>query len=319
MNEKCNFGNSGCKLPQQPNCDDGKMCTTELAICKSGVWRCTNTKVTCPGGFSCDPLSGNCKNDDKLIPCVAVIDEDSSFGTPNQAAQWTEVRTQYPSRPFCLLVPNPIGKVGIPSNFLADDLTIVEYNIVRDFGDQAIAEDWAVKCGLNFYASNQVGYVGLFVDDSGSLEKSEVIASYDKFIAFMATQTIEIKKVVNTEENWILSFLTTLVPPLTCVAKGGRRSKCIDSGICTADGKTPVLWQQGDPQPNCFNFPSNSQCCVDEKDCITNDEKEGKCIDSGVCTTDGKTPVLWQQGDPQPYCFNFSSNIQCCEESIFKL
>lgn len=219
LNDKCEF--DSCKVvrvrvraQEENDCDDGNMCTEDEAICESGAWNCQNTPVICPGGFSCSPTDGTCKEDDQLIPCVAVIDEDDSFGTPNQEALWTEFRTRYPARPFCLLVPKPEGYVGVPSNFLADDLTIVEYNIIRDDGDPANAEDWAVKCGLNFYTSNQVGYVGLFVDDSGSMRKYEVQASYDKFKAFMATQNIEVKEVVNGNENWILPFLTTLVPPL---------------------------------------------------------------------------------------------------------
>ena len=313
LRTSCKFGqDSDCG--KMIDCDDDKMCTKDTAKCESGKWHCVNTQVFCQGGFSCDPKDGNCKKDDELIPCVAVIDEDDGFGTPNQAAMWTDFKNRYPSRPFCLLVPNPEGKVGVPPNFLNDGLTTVKYNIVRDNGDQAKAEDWALKCGLDLFTSNQVGYVGLFVDDSGSMKKSQVIASYDKFILYMTTKRIEVKYVVNEDENWILPFLTTLVPnePIACVAKDGREGECIDTSDCTANGKIPVPWQQGDPAPNCFNFPSNIQCCVDAKACVTKDGKEGECIDSGVCTTSGKIPVPWQQGDPQPNCSDSPSNIQCC-------
>ncbi len=199
-------------------CRDGSMCTIDKVICENGAWycengpwQCTNTDVICSAGFSCDPYDGICKSDDQLIPCVAVIDEDSEFGTPNQASRWEEFRTLYHSRPFCLLVPNPEGKVNIPPNFLADTRSIVYFNIIRDFGDHTLADDWAGKCGFAYYHPAQVGYVELFVDDSGSMKKSEVNASYNKFINFMATKNIEVKEVVNTNENWISPFLTTLV------------------------------------------------------------------------------------------------------------
>ncbi len=62
-------------------------------------------------------LAINCKSNDQLIPCVAVIDEDGAFSFPDQAAWWTEFRTQYPSMIFCLLIPNPEGNIGILQTF----------------------------------------------------------------------------------------------------------------------------------------------------------------------------------------------------------
>jgi hypothetical protein len=311
FNEKCHILDSICK-PEDLNCDDGNKCTINTGICESGAWQCTVTDVTCSAGLSCDPFDGMCKSDDQLIPCVAVIDEDDSFGIPNQASRWEEFRTRYPSRPFCLLVPNPEGRVNIPPNFLADELTIVYFNIPRDYGAQAAADDWAVKCGLDLYHPAQVGYVGLFVDDSGSMRKTEVIASYNKFINFMTTKNIQVKEVVNSNENWILPFLTTLVPPLGCVSNDGRVGTCVDSSDCTSYGKIPLPWQQGDPEPNCFNYPNEIQCCVDGEACVTRDGREGKCMDSGACTSYGKTPVPWQPGDPTPNCAKYSNSIQCC-------
>lgn len=323
MERKCFAGE--CNPEKKPDCEDGNRCTENNAKCESGQWTCSTTDVICPGGLSCNPSDGSCKRDDELIPCVAVIDEDSSFGTPNQASRWQEFRTAYPLRPFCLLVPGPQGGISIPPNFLVDFLTIVHYNIVRDNGVQANADDWAVKCGLDLYLPAQVGYVGLFVDDSGSMRKSEVIASYNKFITTMAVKGLEVEEVVDTQENWILPFLTTLVPPsttsldppLACATNDGRGGKCIDSGVCTSDGKIPVPWQVGDHQPICFDSPVNIQCCVDGEACVTNDGRGGKCMDSDACTTHGKVPVPWQPGDPTPNCSKYANNIQCCVEKLF--
>eukprot|EP00977_Amphora_coffeiformis_P027340 scaffold34604_cov164-Amphora_coffeaeformis.AAC.8 len=196
-------------------CDDGDLCTSDRSICNESTdweWNCLFTPTQCISGHSCDPSDGLCKPDDILVPCVAVIDEDSSFGSPGQATLWSDFRTKYPARPFCLLVPNPEGSVSVPQNFLDDGLTFVHYNVIRDGGEAAQALDWESMCGLNFYSSANVGWVGVFIDDSGSMKEAQVAASRDLFYKNIEAKGIQVKQVVNGNENWILPFLTTLVP-----------------------------------------------------------------------------------------------------------
>jgi len=159
--------------------------------------------------FSMDPR-------DALIPCVAVIDEDSSFsdcdGCSDQATMWNNFRDRYPNRPFCLLVvKDGIPPVIPPTNFQNDTNTVWHSNIPRDNGNETLAVNWRNLCGLGSYTPEVVPSVGLFVDDSGSMTKFDVSASYNKFLNDMAAQGIHVEEVVNNQENWILPFMTTLV------------------------------------------------------------------------------------------------------------
>ena len=153
---------------------------------------------------------------DGWIPCVAVIDEDSSFsscsGCSNQATMWNNFRARYPNRPFCLLVvEGGLFTIIPPTNFQNDTNTEWHSPVNRDKGDIALAENWARLCDLNSYTSEDVPSVGLFVDNSGSMYKSDVSASYDKFVTDMTAKGIRVKEVVNMEENWILPFMSILV------------------------------------------------------------------------------------------------------------
>ena len=199
------------------NCDDKNACTIDTIECDNDQWRCFNEFKVCPPNFSCDPVDGLCKKDDELVPCVAVIDEDSDFtssGSPDQASLWERFSTEYPSRPFCLLVPTTDDSdiVKPPENFLASNLTTVHYNITRDNGNSSIAVNWVKKCKLASYTSANVPWVALFIDDSGSLNIEDVAASLDLFNETLRVMGIDMKSVYNTKENWIEPFLTSLVP-----------------------------------------------------------------------------------------------------------
>lgn len=291
-----------------PDCQTENLCLRYKAICEYGEWHCEYSDVLCDPGLSCQPVTGLCKSDDELVPCVAVIDEDSAFGYPNQASRWSEFRTKYPSRPFCLLVPNPKGEVSVPQSYLDDEFTVVHYNIVRDKGDPSKAENWAAKCGIDKYTRAQVEFAALFIDDSGSMHKSDVKASYDKFIEDVAAVNLKVMEVVNTEENWILPFLTTLAPDPACVTKDGRKGICAGVSECNAIEKVGVEYHDGDPAPNCRQFPSDDvQCCVDPV-CISKAGDAGTCTSVDSCTG---YSVSWQPGDPTPNCRSFQ-DAKCC-------
>lgn len=63
--------------------------------------------VECQPPDICDPTSSTCKPLQQTIPCVAVIDEWDSLFDPNPL--WVTFRTNYTTRPFCLLTPLPSG------------------------------------------------------------------------------------------------------------------------------------------------------------------------------------------------------------------
>mmetsp|Transcript_10602 Transcript_10602/g.22179 ORF Transcript_10602/g.22179 Transcript_10602/m.22179 type:complete len:156 (+) Transcript_10602:687-1154(+) len=155
-----------------------------------------------------------------MMPCVAVIDEDSDFqyrsdpGT-NQEAMWEMFRTQYPNRPFCLLkvIENyDYGGVHPPAAFLVDDKTIYVQDIRRDNGDDTKAEDWVELCGLTDFSPSSDGFVGLFVDISSSMVLSTVRASYEDFKENLSERSIQVRELMDRNENWILPFLNQLAP-----------------------------------------------------------------------------------------------------------
>ena len=65
-------------------------------------------------------------------------------------------------------------------------------------------------CGLDNLTPANVPFVGLFVDNSGSLTVPQVQASLTLFSQSAANAGLTIKNVTNPNENWILPFLTTL-------------------------------------------------------------------------------------------------------------
>lgn len=155
-----------------------------------------------------------------MMPCVAVIDEDSGFqyrsdpGT-NQEAMWEIFRAQYPDRPFCLLKVKEnrdYGGVHPPTDFLNDVKTIYVQDIRRDKGDDTKAEDWVELCGLTEFSPSSDGFVGLFVDISTSMVLSTVRASYDDFKENLSDRGIQIRELMDPNENWILPFLNQLAP-----------------------------------------------------------------------------------------------------------
>jgi hypothetical protein len=195
------------------DCDDGDRCSNDATVCDvtSNFKKvCVFSFVTCNAGDSCKPSDGLCQADDELVPCVAVIDDDSSFKHSDGDHLWKDFRSAYPDRPFCLLVTGPSGSVDTPHDFLKDNLVIVHYDVAKDFGDTSLADDWAALCGLDVYTSANVPVVGLFVDDSGDKHKDMVSASRNLFYKDMKAKGITVKEFVNSEENWILPFLTTI-------------------------------------------------------------------------------------------------------------
>jgi hypothetical protein len=145
-----------------------------------------------------------------LVPCVAVIDEDEN---DNNDVDWLEFRANYPDRPFCLLIPydgyNRVG-VGIPSA-ASNDPKFQVHNVTRDEGNLP-ADNWFDLCGLEKLTSSNVQFVGLFVDESGSMNKRTVANSYSKFLADIEAANLKTCEVHDWQEDWITPFITTITP-----------------------------------------------------------------------------------------------------------
>ena len=95
---------------------------------------------------------------------------------------------------FALAIYSPNGfaddTVNNPDGL---DRTIAS-TVNRDNGSVETRSDWQTICGLDSLSSENVQFVGLFVDDSGSMRVSTVSASLDKFEADMAAKGIEIRR-----------------------------------------------------------------------------------------------------------------------------
>ena len=82
----------------------------------------------------------------------------------------------------------------------------------RDGGDAALASDWFLECDIGTVDPATVDFVGLFIDESGSMTGATVAASLADFEADMAAAGLTITRVNDPSENWINACDTTLAP-----------------------------------------------------------------------------------------------------------
>ncbi len=119
---------------------------------------------------------------------VSVIDEDSSFGSPNSV--WNSFRGSYPDRCFHLLGPGTTvwstalktGQLSYNGVSWADEVTAgtaFRYQVNRDGGSTASRSDWWDLIGADVLPSG--AKIALCVDNSGSMTVATVQASLDLF------------------------------------------------------------------------------------------------------------------------------------------
>ena len=157
----------------------------------------------------------------RLITCVSIIDESDTPWNPESFFQnkWETFRELYPDRPFCLLQPNtgssggnmygnPGDAISVPDDFYEDDNTIFRA-VKRDEGDSDVVSDWFEICDLAGLREEGVSRVAFFIDESGSMDRSVVQASFDLFAEKMENAGIEtVGAIYNSDEDWIEPFLT---------------------------------------------------------------------------------------------------------------
>ncbi len=119
---------------------------------------------------------------------VSVIDEDSSFGSPNTV--WNSFRGSYPDRCFHLLGPGTsvsstslkTGQLSYNGVSWADEVTAgtaFRYQVNRDFGTSS-RSDWWDLIGADVLPSG--AKIALCVDNSGSMTVATVQASVNYFV-----------------------------------------------------------------------------------------------------------------------------------------
>ena len=120
---------------------------------------------------------------------VSVIDEDSSFGSPN--TKWNNFRSSYPNRCFHLLGPGiGVGNNGLKTGQLsyngvswADEVTAgtaFRYMVNRDFANTPNRSDWWDLIGADVLPSG--AKIALCIDNSGSMTVGTVQASVNYFV-----------------------------------------------------------------------------------------------------------------------------------------
>jgi len=160
-----------------------------------------------------------------IITCIAIIDESDEKSKQYFSEYWTFFRSYYPDRPFCLLQPAifinaqdeanyPYSSIeisngiGVPNNYYQDENTIFEV-VNRDFGNDNKISDWFELCNLDDLRSEGVGRVAFFIDESGSMDRNTVSASFDNFEERLIAENLEVVAgIYNEDEDWIDPFVT---------------------------------------------------------------------------------------------------------------
>jgi hypothetical protein len=180
-----------------------------------------------------------------LVTCVSVIDESDGQSDAMILSLWGSLRSKFPSRPFCLLRPEDRGYLLLPPSFV-NDTTLNTYAIVsRDQGVEESASDWFDLCDLATSRQNGLSKVALFIDNSGSMYTSTVLASYELFQTRLAQIGMEIVTgSENSDEDWITPCLTTTVQvstptPSTPSPTPGPRNALEPALLFTSDIQAP--------------------------------------------------------------------------------
>jgi hypothetical protein len=179
----------------------------------------TKTPIPTPTKLFLRPIS-DCDN----VICVVLMDENSS-GIGSLETKFNLFRNAFPRRLLFVLDVTP-GSINYPSNMLSDSRTFsykkqLGGTIPRDNGNSAAAVDiYAIlqQLIINRHGSNSVimsefnnsQEVSLFVDDSGSMRISNVLASVTKFLNILPTVgKNQVEYIYNSREDIICPFITT--------------------------------------------------------------------------------------------------------------
>lgn len=139
---------------------------------------------------------------------ISVVDE-SSLPSSTLAADWNRYLADRPRDEFYLLQPvatlNP-GVLKIPGNFNSSSLGVGPLRVNRDNGNTGQITDWFDLCNLGRYPRNT--YVRVSIDESGSMTKRTVQASYAKFLEKCNAAGLVVVELPMRNENWIGPFLT---------------------------------------------------------------------------------------------------------------
>ncbi|GKY92291.1 hypothetical protein MPSEU_000200200 [Mayamaea pseudoterrestris] len=113
------------------------------------------------------------------VKCIAVIDGNSDT---NLASQWTNLRTTFPQRGFCLLRPQSTSaSLSIPSSLRTDSTSIIK-SVARDDDADSEASDWYDLCSLQADFEMGLDRVILYIHETPTMSSDSVQASYELFL-----------------------------------------------------------------------------------------------------------------------------------------
>ena len=151
--------------------------------------------------------------------CIAVIDESNSGDNAPSIAEYNAFRETFPNRKHYLLQPVSAGVAdtsqlmvsalesiyvsGFGTDTSLNGNEIKVHPVNRDAGVAANASDWFDIVGIQ---TGTITKLALFVDVSGSMTLSTVLASYNKFIGTCTAAGITVRQESNSVEDWLEPF-----------------------------------------------------------------------------------------------------------------
>jgi len=142
-----------------------------------------------------ESVGNQARNNYNSFPPPAPYPQSVSSSAQAIANDWTRFRDLYPNnsgtgREFWLLQPGRTqSQLLRPTSYINDSLTHT-VTVARDNGNVASRSDWFAICNLGSQPPGS--YVSLWLDVSGSMRKSTVLASYNYFIERCAAEGINV-------------------------------------------------------------------------------------------------------------------------------
>jgi len=204
---------------------------------------------------------------DELLVCIAVIDENSNFYQQQIDSLWTDLRAKYPNRPFCLLSPEYFDGayrpgLKLPKAFHQDTVENIHEDVVRDFGEPSITpDDWYELCKLDQSKERGVTRVVTYIDDSGSTRQGDVENSWKLFQENARNNGFEvIEPVIDMAEDFITPCLRAAAVDETLAWSDGKQKPQNNSG--SSPGKKAPAKKPGKnnnpPMMNSMNNNNNN-------------------------------------------------------------
>ena len=135
--------------------------------------------------------------------CISIIDETDSQTQNTINNSWRKFREEWPDRPFYIFRPIPSDDVFFKPTTSPNDWTYK--NVNRDEGNRSKASDWFLMANLDKLPRGSK--IAVLIDESGSMDRTAIEASYNLFIKKVKDAGLVIVAMnYNDDENYIEPF-----------------------------------------------------------------------------------------------------------------